>query len=137
MTANKNIINALKSLVNNNIWALSKPAKEDPDEYITFNPENEILDYGDNRDQDGEMSYQIHWFKKGQANYLTQWKNIRTALRTAGFVIEPSPYVTYESENGSSAATGAGTGWTHMVISARCEEDDYFPSGASGASGGK
>lgn len=135
MTANKAIISALTTLVNGNIWALSKPATKDPDEFITFNPEVEYLDYGDNRDQDGEMSYQIHWFKKGQANYLNQWKNIRKALREADFVVEPSPYVTYESANGSSV-TGSATGWTHMTISARYEEDEYFPAptGASGRS---
>lgn len=121
MTANREIIRALTSLVNGNIWALTKPATADPNEFITFNPENEYLDYGDNRDQEGEMSYQIHWFKKGQANYLTPWKNIRDALRDAGFVIEPSPYATYEPENGSSV-TGSGTGWTHMTIVCRMEE---------------
>ena len=62
MTTNRRIENALSSLVSGNIWPLSKPVKEDPDMYIVYNPENENLDYGDDQDQDTEMSYQIHWF---------------------------------------------------------------------------
>lgn len=122
MTANRLIESALSSLVNGNIWPLSKPAVEDPDEYIVYNPENEDLDYGDDRDQDAEMSYQIHWFKRGLANYLKIWKAIRNALRDAGFVIEPSPYAVYEAPDGSSV-TGSATGWTHVTISCRMEEE--------------
>lgn len=122
MTTNRRIENALSSLVSGNIWPLSKPVKEDPDMYIVYNPENEDLDYGDDRDQDTEMSYQIHWFKRGMANYLNARRSIRDALRDAGFLLEPSPYVTYESDSGASV-TGSATGWTHMVVTCRAEEE--------------
>ena len=122
MTANRVIEDALSNLVNGNIWPLSKPATEDPDEYIVYNPEAEALDYGDDRDQEGEMSYQVHWFKRGHANYIRIWKEIRDALREADFVIEPSPYAVYEAANGSSV-NGTATGWTHITISCRMEEE--------------
>ena len=122
MTANRRIENALSSLVGGNIWPLSKPVKEDPDMYIVYNPEDESLDYGDDSDQDTEMSYQIHWFKRGMANYLSARKSIRDALRDAGFILEPSPYVVYENDSGiSTSVTGSATGWTHIVITCRTE----------------
>lgn len=123
MNANQRIEAALSSIAGGNIWPISKPANEDPEEFITYNPETEYLDYGDDLDQEAEMAYQIHWFKKGHANYLTKRRQIRDALRDAGFLIEPSPYATYDSESGVSSS-GTGKGWTHVTIVARLEEDE-------------
>lgn len=121
MTVNQIIETALSSIVKGNIWPLSKPVTEDPSQFIVYNPENEYLDYGDNQDTgEEEMSFQIHWYAKGHANYIKPRKQIRDALRSAGFLIEPSPYITYESEDGKNGAT-SGTGWTHMTISCRTE----------------
>ena len=103
------------------VWAISKPASADPDQFIVYNPENEYLDYGDDRDQDAEMSYQVHWYAKGHVNYLAMRTAIRDALRNAGYLIEPSPMVIYESEAGNPS-TGVQTGYTHMTIVCRSEE---------------
>jgi hypothetical protein len=46
----------------------------------------------------------------------------RDALRDAGFLLEPSPFIEYETEAGKSAS-GTGTGYTHMVIVARTDGD--------------
>ena len=104
------------------VWAISKPETADPDVFIVYNPENEILDYGDDQDQDAEMSYQVHWYAKGHVNYMTARKNIRNALRTAGYLLEPSPVVMYEAESGKSSSSGTQTGWTHMIIVCRSGE---------------
>ena len=122
MNDNQKIEAALAGLVNGNIWPLDKPANEDPDEFIVYNPENEYLDYGDDKDQEAQMAYQIHWFKRGHANYVAPRRQIRGALREAGFLIEPSPFLTYESDSGNSS-NGTGTGWTHMVIVTRTDEE--------------
>lgn len=117
---NQKIESALGNLVWGDIWPLSKPITEDPDTYIVYNPEAEYLDYGDNTDLEAEMSMQIHWFSRGHANYIAARKQIRDALREAGFLLAPSPFVTYEEDSGKS---GSKTGWTHMVISVRAEDD--------------
>ena len=122
ISANAKIMSALRPLFGDRVYALSKPITENPDQYIVFNPENEYLDYGDNRDQDSETSYQVHWFAKGQVNYLTIRRQIRDALRAVGFLLEPGAYVTYETESGNTSA-GVQTGWTHMTIICRMEDE--------------
>ena len=119
ISTNAKIISALQNICSN-IYALSKPITENPDVFIVFNPENEYLDYGDDRDQDAEMSYQIHWYAKGQVNYLTARRQIRDALRARGFLLEPGAYVTYETEAGNPS-TGVQTGYTHMTIVCRMD----------------
>lgn len=122
LNLNQMITAALSSIVNGNIWPLEKPVTEDPDEFVVYNPENEYLDYGDNTDLDCETSMQVHLFQRGHANYLSKRKQIRDALRNAGFLIEPSAYVAYETDHGTSA-NGTGTGWTHTVIVCRMEDN--------------
>ena len=119
MNINQKITAVLSGIVNGNIWPLSKPTTEDPNTYIVYNPENEYLDYGDDRDQEDEMSMQVHWFSRGHANYIAPRKQIRDALREAGFLLEPSHHITYEEDNGKN---GSNTGWTHMVIRCRTSE---------------
>lgn len=121
MSINSKIISALSGLVGGHIWSISKPTSADPDVFIVFNPENEYLDYGDDRDQDEEMSYQIHWYAKGHANYLEARRQIRDALRSEGLLLEPSPYVTYDTESGNTS-NGVQTGYTHMTIVCRAED---------------
>jgi hypothetical protein len=117
---NQKIESALSGLVNGNIWPLSKPLQEDPDTYIVYNPEAEYLDYGYNTDLEAEMSMQIHWFSKGHANYIAARRQLRDTLRAAGFLLAPSPFVAYEEDNGKA---GNKTGWTHMVLTIRAEDD--------------
>lgn len=122
MNINQKIMTALSDLVAGNIWPLAKPVNEDPDTFIVYNPENEYLDYGDDGDLEADMSMQIHWFSRGHADYVDARRQIRSALRDAGFLLEPSPYIEYEAEAGKSS-TGTGTGYTHMVIVARTDGD--------------
>jgi len=122
VSINQQITAALSGMVAGNIWPLEKPANEDPDEFIVYNPEAEYLDYGDNADLDADMSYQVHWFKRGHANYLSARSMIRRKLREAGFLIEPSAYAAYERDQ-SGSSTQVGTGWTHVVISCRAEDE--------------
>lgn len=118
MSANAKIISALTGIVGGNIWAIQKPVDKNPDRFIVFNPEAEYIDYGDDRDWESEMSWQVHWYAKGVAN--PPRRQIRDALRNAGFLIEPSPYLTYESEAGAPS-TGVQTGYTHMTIVCRMD----------------
>ena len=122
MSTNQKIVSALSSLVNGNIWPLSKPLTEDPNEYIVFNPESDYLDYGDDLDQAEERSWQVHWFNRGVANTVTIRKQIRNTLRDAGFVIEPGTYEVYESDTGASSK-GTQTGWTHITVVCRAEDE--------------
>lgn len=116
MNINQKILNALTEMIGGDIWALSKPPEEDPDEFVVYNPENEYLDYGDDQDQDAELSYQVHWYRKGIADYVAKCKSIRDALRAAGFLIEPGIGVVYEKD------TSGNVGWTHVTIVIRAEE---------------
>ena len=118
MSIESKIKTALTSIVNGNIWALQKPVDRNPDAFIVYNPENEFLDYGDDRDQESEMSYQVHWYAKGTVT--PPRKLIRDALRNAGFLLEPSARLVYESEAGAPS-TGVQTGYTHMTIVCRLD----------------
>ena len=122
MSINSKIMSALSGIVNGKIYSIQKPITEDPDVFIVFNPENEYLDYGDDRDQESEMSYHVHWYAKGVANYLTARRQIKDALRDAGFLLEPSPRVTYDTESGNTSQ-GVQTGYTHMTIVCRLEDE--------------
>ena len=118
MSANSKIISALTGIVGGNIWAIQKPVDKNPSQFIVFNPENEFIDYADDRDQESEMSWQVHWYAKGVIN--PPRKQIRDALRTAGFLLEPSARLVYESEAGAPS-TGVQTGYTHMTIVCRLD----------------
>ena len=121
MNINAAIISALSGIVNGNCWAIGKPVTADPDEYIVFNPENEYLDYGDNQDTaDIETSMQVHWFGRGQVNYRAKRKAVRDALRGAGFILESSPFVEYQTEN-PTGVKSSGTVWTHFCVVCRAE----------------
>ena len=116
MSTESKIKTALTGIVGGNIWAIQKPVDKSPSQFIVYNPENEYLDYADDRDQESEMSWQVHWYAKGVV--APPRKQIRDALRTAGFLLEPSPRIVYESESGTPS-TGVQTGYTHMTIVCR------------------
>ena len=120
------LISALSEYVNGNVWPLSKPEEENPDEYIVFNPELEApADFGDDRDLEWMAFMQVHWFARGHADPSTAKRTICAALREAGFTIESIPVSTYESEAGSSA-NGTKSGWTHVCILANIPEDEVY-----------
>lgn len=123
MNVNQKLESALTELVNGNIWPLAKPENENPDVFITYNSQGDYADYGDNADTEWEHDMQIHWFAKGHADYVTPRKQIRQALREAGFLVTGMPFFTYESENGQSSS-GTQTGYTHMVITCIIDEED-------------
>ena len=120
MSTNSKLMTALSGVVNN-VYPLAKPTTEDPSEYIVFNPEADYLDYGDDIDQSEDRSWQVHWFKRGIANSVSVRRQIRDALRAAGFVLMPNTYEAYENDTGVTTKTP--TGWTHLVITCRIEED--------------
>lgn len=114
MNVNQKIEDALADLVNNNIWPLSCPKETPPEEWITYNPELETPRlFGDDTDLEWMHYMQLHWFKKGQQNYLQIRKKIRQRLREAGFTVTESVSM-YEKD----------TKTTHLIISCNIEEDD-------------
>ena len=123
MNVNKKIMTALSDLVGGNIWPLAKPAAESPDVFIVYNSQGDYTDQGDNQDQEWEHNMQIHWYAKGHADYLPARKQIRQALREAGFTVTGIPYITYDATNGQSSQ-GTPTGYTHMVITCLIDEED-------------
>lgn len=122
MNINKKIMGALSELVDGHIWALSKPAEEDPDIYIVFNPELDAAeDFGDDEDLAWNQYMQVHWFGRGRVNYLQPRKQIRKALKEAGLIVDE---ITVIHEGEAGGKTGANSkGWTHMVFSCNAEED--------------
>ena len=123
MNVNEKIKTALSEIVNGNIYALAKPADENPDVFITYNSQGDYSDRGDNRDLEWEHDMQIHWYAKGIADYTESRKQIREALRNAGFFITGNPLNIYETENGQSG-NGTQTGYTHVVITCIIDEED-------------
>ncbi len=120
MNVNQKVETALSNLVNDNIWPLSCPLEEPPDEWIVYNPELEAPgDFGDDRDLEWVHYMQVHWFKRGTAkspvNYVGIRKAIRARLRDAGFTVSD---ITTLFEN--------DTGITHLVFSCNIEEDDPY-----------
>ncbi len=118
MNVNQKIETALSDLVENNIWPLSCPLEEPPDEWIVYNPELEAPgDFGDNEDLEWVHYMQVHWFQKGDgkraANCVRVRKTIRTRLKEAGFSL--SDIVTLFEKD---------TGITHLVFSCNIVEDE-------------
>lgn len=127
---NRKIIAALHDLADDHIYPLSKPAEEDPDTYIVFNPEVETPeDFGDDEDHEWLDSIQVHWFAKGRVNYLETKKRIRNRLKAAGFTISEISVIAYEEGSGYSTSNQSGQGYTHLCFTCNIPEDD--PYGAS------
>ena len=112
MTINTKIDRALSQIVNGNIWSLSCPLEQLPDEYIVYNPELEAPElFADDEDLEWMDYMQIHYFVKkiGESqkpvNYFKKKNQVRDALRKAGFSFE-NITVLYEKD----------TGYTHIVF---------------------
>lgn len=117
MNVNQKIENALNDLVDGNIWPLSCPMEELPEEYIVYNPELEQPeDFGDDTDLAWVQYMQIHWFKKGESrkpvNYIAKRREIRSRLKTAGF-----------SLSGIQVLFEENTGYTHLCFLANIVEE--------------
>lgn len=122
MNVNQKIENALSDLVDGNIWPLSCPLESKPLKWITYLPELEKPSlHGDDKDLEWTHYMQIHWFAKGQINYMKIRNQIRSKLRNAGFSVTDIDY-DYESE--STVTSPSGTGTTHLIFSCNIEEDD-------------
>lgn len=122
MSIHSKIIEACGPIVNGNIWPLSKPPEEDPDEYIVFNPEvDRAAEWGDDRDLEWIQSYQVHWYHRGQTDYLEKRKAIRKALKEQYLTVPEIILVTYETDPGKKSETG--TGWTHLCFICNDVED--------------
>ena len=122
MNVNQKIENALSLMVNGNIWPLSCPLETKPDKWIIYIPEVENPSIcADNYDIEWTHYMQVHWFAKGQANYMSTRKEIRKLLRNAGFSVTDIDYY-YETD--STVTSPSGTGITHLVFSCNIEEDD-------------
>lgn len=117
MNVNQKIENALSELVDGNIWPLSKPEEVSPDNWITYNPEIDLpADFGDDEALEWIQHIQIHWFKKGVANYLKARKEIRKILLETGFLIND---ITCLKEKTNDEIT-------HLVFSVNIPEDDPY-----------
>lgn len=117
MNVNQKIENALTDLVNGNIWPLSKPHETDPDSWITYNPELDSPgDFGDGTPLEWIQHLQVHWLKKGVANYLRARKEIRKRLMEVGFSINDITCLK-EKDNGEI---------THLVFSVNILEEDPY-----------
>lgn len=120
MNVNQKIEAALSDLVDDNIWPLSCPLEEPPDEWIVYNPELETPElHGNDMDLEWTHYMQVHWFKRGDTkspvNYTGIRRTIRARLRDAGFsVSEIVPL--FEKD----------TGITHLVFSCNIEEDNPY-----------
>lgn len=120
MNVNQKIETALSDFVTNNIWPLSCPLEEPPDEWIVYNPELETPElHGDDVDLEWTHYMQVHWFKHGDGkrpvNYMGIRKAIRKKLREAGFQVSDITPL-FEKD----------TGITHLVFSCNIEEDDPY-----------
>lgn len=113
MNVNQRIEKALSGYVDGNIWPLSCPLNERPDKWITYNPEIEEAElYADDTDLEWGQYMQVHWFAKGQVNYITARKEIRSLLQEAEFSVTDIDQ-DYEED----------TGITHLVFSCNTIEE--------------
>lgn len=125
MDVNQKIREALTDLVNDNIWALTCPLEELPDEWITYNPEQEKPElYGDDDDLEWAHYMQVHWFKKtgstAAADYTGARKEIRKRLKAAGFTVTQIVPL-FEPDETQTPRHG---GITHLVVYCHILEDD-------------
>ena len=115
MNVNQKIESALSVLVDGNIWPLSCPMESKPDKWITYLPETEKPALqGDDEDLEWIHHMQVHWFAKGQVNYMDARKKIRKSLSAAGFSITDIDYM-YEKD----------TGITHLIFLCNDLEEDF------------
>lgn len=113
MNVNQKIETALSECVDGNIWPLSCPLEEQPDKWIVYNPEIEVPElFADDIDIEWTHYMQIHWFAKGQINYLATREEIRKRLRTAEFIVTDIDH-DYEED----------TGITHIIFSCNIIEE--------------
>ena len=125
-SVNSKLNTALSDLVSGNIWPLSKPAEEDPDVFIVYNPEVETPDdFGDDTDHEWMVFMQVHWYARGMVNYLREKVKIRNRLKSAGFTVSEVAVVEYANDL-SSSASKSGSGWTHLCFTCNIPEDDPY-----------
>lgn len=111
MSVNSKIEEALSQLVDGKIWILKCPYDSKPEQYIVYNPELEEPGYhADDEDQEWVQYMNIHLFTKG--NYVSIRKEIRAALRQAGFTMTGIETM-YEKD----------TGYYHLCFECYTEEE--------------
>ena len=114
MSTNERIESAIKGLVDEkNIWAMSCPLEEKPDEWCVYEPL--VLngaDFGDNKIRQWRSDMRVHWFCKGQVNYISKRKEFVKALTEADL----EPYDVYHDYE-------EATGITHLAFSFEVLED--------------
>ena len=120
MNINRKIEDALGSLVDNNIWPLSKPGETKFDNYIVYRPENEKpASFADDEDQEWQYRMEINWYARNSAhtpvNCQKVRKQIRKALRAAEFTVE-SIVEGFEKD----------TGYTYLTVICSILEDDPY-----------
>lgn len=110
MSVNQIIESALRNMVTS-IWPLVCPEEKPPKEYIVYNPEIDVPeDYGDNAAGEWVQYMQVHLFTK--SNYLKKRKEIRKALKDAGFLVSDITTM-YEKDSG----------YYHLCFSCNIEEN--------------
>ena len=123
MNINQYIESTLSDMVGGNIWPLMCPLENQPNEFITYAPEDDAADdFGDNDEQEWVYSMEINWFKRGAsrtkpANYIKARRDIRTRLKAAGFTVTRFMYH-HESD----------TGFTRLTCLAWIEESEDYGS---------
>lgn len=121
MNVNQKIESSLAPLVDGNIWPLSCPLEEQPDTFIVYVPESEKpRDWGDDEDLRWIHTMEVNWFgrnagSRAPVDYVTIRKEIRAALRSAGFTVSEI-LTNYEKD----------TGYTHLTIVCEIEEDEPY-----------
>lgn len=123
MNINQYIEAALSDYVRGNIWPLVCPLEQQPNEFITYAPEEDTPeDFGDDEDTEWVYRMEINWFKRGPsrlkpANYIKARRDIRSRLKAAGFTVTNIlPY--HEND----------TGFTRLTFLAWITEDDDYGS---------
>lgn len=89
MTLNQIIESALNNICDGNIWPMVCPLEELPEKYIVYNPANlNPGDYGDDEDLVWVDISQVHYYVKGNANYLSDKQKIISELRKKGIRVQ-------------------------------------------------
>lgn len=120
MSINQKIEAALSDLVDGNIWPVTCPQEQPPEEWITYISDRETPEeFGDGEDLEWVYHLQVHWFKKSNGtaavNYLHIRKKIRSRLKDAGFTVSEIVPL-YEQD----------THVTHLVVYCSIIEDDPY-----------
>ena len=120
MNINQYIESTLSDYVGGRIWPLLCPMEQQPNEFITYGPDDDSPeDFGDDDDEAWVYRMEINWYKRGAsklkpANYIRARQEIRSRLKAAGFEITNILYA-HETD----------TGFTRLTFLAWIEEDDY------------